>query len=163
MGFGAKPPSPKWPGGAKVVRIGLLRLFLFLRILSSASIGGMTHSSPFSLQALNFVINYEEGGEKCLLHGDNESESLLSEIVGAQPLEGERHANMESLYDYGSRAGFWRLHRVFTSKKVPCTVFAVGMVGVVCWAYFHPCRYISVILTRIYGRPWSAILQFAMR
>mmetsp|Transcript_15893 Transcript_15893/g.26616 ORF Transcript_15893/g.26616 Transcript_15893/m.26616 type:complete len:347 (-) Transcript_15893:178-1218(-) len=77
--------------------------------------------------ALNFVINYEEGGEKCLLHGDTESEKLLTEIVGAEAYEGQRHVNMESLYDYGSRAGFWRLHRLFTQKKLPCTVFAVGM------------------------------------
>lgn len=73
------------------------------------------------------MLNYEEGGEKCLLHGDQESEKLLSEIIGASAYEGERHANMESLYDYGSRAGFWRLHRMFLQKKIPCTVFAVGM------------------------------------
>ncbi|GAX25999.1 hypothetical protein FisN_4Hh506 [Fistulifera solaris] len=77
--------------------------------------------------ALNFVINYEEGGERCLLHGDKESEKLLSEIVGAAALEDKRHYNMESLYDYGSRAGFWRLHRLFLRKKIPATVFAVGM------------------------------------
>lgn len=77
--------------------------------------------------ALNLVLNYEEGGENCLLHGDNESEKLLSEIVGAGALVGQRHANMESLYDYGSRAGFWRLHDLLTSKEVPCTVYAVGM------------------------------------
>jgi allantoinase len=77
--------------------------------------------------ALNFVINYEEGGEKCLLHGDGESEKLLSEITGAAAFEGQRHKNMESLYDYGARVGFWRFHRLFTKKKVPTTVFAVGM------------------------------------
>lgn len=77
--------------------------------------------------ALNFVINYEEGAEKCVLHGDNESEKLLSEIAGAEAYEGQRHLNMESLYDYGSRAGFWRLHRLFGTKKLPCTVFACGM------------------------------------
>lgn len=77
--------------------------------------------------AVNFVINYEEGGERCLLHGDNESEKLLSEIVGAQAYANERHANMESLYDYGSRAGFWRLLSLFEKKKIPATVFAVGM------------------------------------
>lgn len=77
--------------------------------------------------ALNFVINFEEGGERCLLHGDGESESLLSDIAGAVPLEGQRNINMESLYDYGSRAGFWRLHRLFTKRKTPVTVFAVGM------------------------------------
>jgi hypothetical protein len=77
--------------------------------------------------AISLVLNYEEGGEMCLLHGDDRSEHLLSEIVGAVPYEGQRHANMESLYDYGSRAGFWRLNRLFHEKKVPCTVFAVGM------------------------------------
>jgi peptidoglycan/xylan/chitin deacetylase (PgdA/CDA1 family) len=63
----------------------------------------------------------------CVLHGDEGSEKLLSEIVGAQTYLEQRHVNMESLYDYGSRAGFWRLHRLFTSRKVPVTVFAVGM------------------------------------
>lgn len=77
--------------------------------------------------ALNLVLNYEEGSENCLLHGDGESEKLLSEIVGAGAIVGQRHANMESLYDYGSRSGFWRLHRLLTEKKVPCTVFGVGM------------------------------------
>ena len=77
--------------------------------------------------AVQFVINYEEGGENCVLHGDTASEAFLSEIVGAQPVEGQRHMNMESLYEYGSRAGFWRLHRLFTASKVPVTVFAVGM------------------------------------
>ena len=77
--------------------------------------------------ALNFVINYEEGAERCILHGDKESESLLSDLPGASTLEGQRNMNMESLYDYGSRAGFWRLHRLFTKKKTPVTVFAVGM------------------------------------
>jgi len=77
--------------------------------------------------ALNFVLNYEEGGENCLLHGDSESEKLLSEIVGAGAIPDQRHANMESLYDYGARAGFWRVHRLLTSRQIPCTVFAVGM------------------------------------
>ena len=81
--------------------------------------------------ALNLVLNYEEGGENCLLHGDNESEKLLSEIVGAAAIPNQRHVNMESLYDYGSRAGYWRLYNLLTKKKynnnVPCTVFAVGM------------------------------------
>jgi allantoinase len=76
--------------------------------------------------ALNFVLNYEEGGENSLLHGDGESEKLLSEIVGASALVGQRNVNMESLYDYGSRAGFWRLHRLFQGKNIPCTVYAVG-------------------------------------
>lgn len=77
--------------------------------------------------ALNLVLNYEEGGENCLLHGDTESEKLLSEIAGAAAYPNQRHANMESLYDYGSRAGFWRLHELFNRKQVPCTVYAVGM------------------------------------
>lgn len=77
--------------------------------------------------AVQFVINYEEGGENCILHGDKASEHLLSEIVGAQPYPGVRHMNMESLYDYGSRAGFWRLHRLFTERNIPATVYAVGM------------------------------------
>ncbi len=77
--------------------------------------------------AVQFVINFEEGGENCVLHGDSASEAFLSEIVGAQPIEGERHMNMESLYEYGSRAGFWRLHRLFTEYNMPVTVFGVAM------------------------------------
>ncbi len=76
--------------------------------------------------ALQFVVNYEEGGENCILHGDAASEAFLSEIVGAQPLQGVRHMNMESIYEYGSRAGFWRLHRLFTRYKFPVTVFGVA-------------------------------------
>jgi len=77
--------------------------------------------------AVQFVINYEEGGESCVLHGDAASEAFLSEIVNAEPVEGQRHMNMESLYEYGSRAGFWRLHRLFTERELPVTVFAVAM------------------------------------
>lgn len=77
--------------------------------------------------AVQFVINYEEGAENCVLHGDDSSEAFLSEIVGAKPYEGERHMNMESLYEYGARAGFWRLHRLFTERKLPVTVFGVAM------------------------------------
>jgi putative urate catabolism protein len=77
--------------------------------------------------AVQFVINYEEGGENCVLHGDAQSEAFLSEIVGAQPIPEQRHMNMESLYEYGSRAGFWRLHRLFTSREMPVTVFGVAM------------------------------------
>src|SRR5512146_353143 len=69
--------------------------------------------------AVQFVINYEEGGENSILHGDAASEAFLSEIVGAQPIAGARHVNMESLYEYGSRAGFWRLHRLFTERRIP--------------------------------------------
>src|SRR5581483_423694 len=94
-GYGAAPPQPHWPGGARL--------------------------------ALQFVVNYEEGGENCVLHGDSQSEAFLSEIVGAQPLTGARHVNMESIYEYGSRAGFWRLHRLFASRRVPVTVYGVAM------------------------------------
>ncbi len=76
--------------------------------------------------AVQFVINYEEGGENCILHGDTASEAFLSEIVAARPYEGMRHLSMESLYEYGSRAGFWRLHRLFTARSMPVTVFGVA-------------------------------------
>ncbi|TQV86210.1 allantoinase PuuE [Exilibacterium tricleocarpae] len=76
--------------------------------------------------ALQFVINYEEGGESCILHGDPASEAFLSEIVGARAYPGQRHMSMESLYEYGSRAGFWRLHRLFTERQVPVTVYGVA-------------------------------------
>ena len=76
--------------------------------------------------AVQFVINYEEGGENNILHGDAASEAFLSEIVGAAPWPGMRHMNMESIYEYGSRAGFWRLHRLFTERSVPVTVYAVA-------------------------------------
>lgn len=77
--------------------------------------------------ALQFVINYEEGGENCVLHGDPASEAFLSEIIAAQPLFGVRHISMESIYEYGSRAGFWRLLRLFRDRGMTATVFAVGM------------------------------------
>ena len=77
--------------------------------------------------ALQFVVNYEEGGENCVLHGDPGSEAFLSEIVGAQSYTGVRHMNMESIYEFGSRAGFWRLHRMFSERGVPVTVFGVAM------------------------------------
>ena len=77
--------------------------------------------------ALQMVINYEEGGENCILHGDMASEAFLSESVGAQPLIGVRNMNMESVYEYGSRAGFWRLHRLFTNRGLPVTVYGVAM------------------------------------
>jgi len=76
--------------------------------------------------AVQFVLNYEEGGENCVLHGDAASEAFLSEIVGAAAWEGQRHWNMESIYEYGARAGFWRLHRLFTEKNVPVTVYGVA-------------------------------------
>jgi putative urate catabolism protein len=77
--------------------------------------------------AVQFVINYEEGAESCVLHGDAASEAFLSEIVGAAAIEGQRHINMESLYEYGSRAGFWRLHHLFTERGLAVTVFGVAM------------------------------------
>ncbi|MFT5136581.1 MAG: allantoinase [Arenicella sp.] len=77
--------------------------------------------------AVQFVINYEEGAENCILHGDAASETFLSEIIGALPIEKDRHMNMESFYEYGSRAGFWRLHRLFTQRGLPVTVFGVAM------------------------------------
>lgn len=92
IGYGANPPDPAWPGGAKI--------------------------------AIQMVLNYEEGGENCLLHGDAASEAFLSEIVGAAQWQGQRHWNMESIYEYGSRAGFWRLHRLL--KDLPITVYGVA-------------------------------------
>jgi putative urate catabolism protein len=77
--------------------------------------------------AVQFVINYEEGGENCILHGDQASEAFLSEIVGAAPFMGLRHMNMESCYEYGSRAGFWRLHRLFGERNIPVTVYGIAM------------------------------------
>ena len=76
--------------------------------------------------ALQIVVNYEEGGENAVLHGDEASEAFLSDIAGATPWPGRRHMNMESLYEYGSRAGFWRLHRLFTARGLPITVFGVA-------------------------------------
>ncbi|WP_157015674.1 allantoinase PuuE [Mesorhizobium xinjiangense] len=93
-GYGAHPPDPKWPGGARI--------------------------------CVQFVVNYEEGGENCILHGDAASEAFLSEIVGAAPWPGKRHWNMESIYEYGARAGFWRLHSMFTQAEVPVTVYGVA-------------------------------------
>ena len=94
LGYGANPPDPAWPGGARI--------------------------------ALQIVLNYEEGGENNILHGDAASEAFLSEIVGAEPWQGERHWNMETIYEYGARAGFWRLHRLFTSMEIPVTVYGVA-------------------------------------
>ncbi len=94
-GYGANPPDPRWPGGARL--------------------------------ALQIVLNYEEGGENCILHGDTASEAFLSEIVNAEAREGVRHMSMESIYEYGSRVGVWRLKKLFDRYKFPVTVFAVGM------------------------------------
>ena len=92
IGYGAVPPDPQWPGGAKI--------------------------------AVQIVLNYEEGGENNILHGDAASEAFLSEIVGAAQWPGQRHWNMESIYEYGARAGFWRLHRLL--KDIPLTVYGVA-------------------------------------
>ena len=77
--------------------------------------------------ALQFVLNYEEGGENSVLHGDPASEAFLSEIVGAQPVQGARHMSMESLYEYGSRAGVWRILELFKRHRMPLTVYGVAM------------------------------------
>lgn len=75
---------------------------------------------------VQFVLNYEEGSENSVLHGDAASEAFLSDIAGAAPWQGQRHWNMESLYDYGARAGFWRLHRLFTGAGIPVTIYGVA-------------------------------------
>jgi len=77
--------------------------------------------------AVQFVLNIEEGGENCILHGDTASETFLSEIIGAQPFENARHMSMESIYEYGSRAGVWRILDLFAANGLPLTVFAVAM------------------------------------
>jgi putative urate catabolism protein len=76
--------------------------------------------------AVQFVVNYEEGGERNILHGDKESEAFLSDVLGAVPWPGMRHMNVESMYEYGARAGFWRLWGEFTARKLPVTVFGVA-------------------------------------
>ncbi len=95
IGYGAKPPTAKWPGDARI--------------------------------ALQFVINYEEGAENCILHGDEGSEAFLSEMIGAPSWPGQRHPSMESLYEYGSRVGVWRLFDLFKRYEIPLTVFGVAM------------------------------------
>lgn len=94
VGYGRRPPHPRWPGDARL--------------------------------ALQIVVNYEEGSENCVLHGDEASETFLSEIIGAAPFP-MRHLSMESLYEYGSRAGFWRLHRILAARRIPVTIFGVAM------------------------------------
>jgi len=95
VGYGRRPPDPKWPDGAAL--------------------------------AVQLVINYEEGGENNILHGDAGSEAFLSETIGAEPWIGQRNPNMESIYEYGSRAGFWRLWRIFTERGLPVTVYGIAM------------------------------------
>jgi allantoinase len=75
--------------------------------------------------ALQFVLNYEEGAESCVLHGDPHSETLNSELINLTPIKG-RHMNMESMYEYGSRRGFWRIYDLFQNNKIPFTVYAVA-------------------------------------
>ena len=77
--------------------------------------------------AVQFVLNYEEGGENSILHGDDASETFLSEIIGAKSYQGARHMSMESLYEYGSRSGVWRILRLFEEFNIPITIFAVGL------------------------------------
>jgi len=77
--------------------------------------------------ALQIVLNYEEGGERSILHGDEEAEAFLGEVVGMTPLRGVRNVQVESMYEYGSRAGFWRLMRIFAARQIPISVFAVAM------------------------------------
>ena len=77
--------------------------------------------------ALSFVLNYEEGGEMCVLHGDQESESYLHEVPGTPPLVGQRNLNIESVYEYGSRTGFWRVRRLFVERGLTLTIYGVGM------------------------------------
>jgi len=95
VGYGATPPDPRWPGGARL--------------------------------ALQIVLNYEEGGERSVLHGDAESEAFLQEVVGTSPLAGVRNLQFESIYEYGSRVGFWRIMRLFADRGIKISVFAVGM------------------------------------
>src|SRR5258708_34627154 len=77
--------------------------------------------------ALEIVLNYEEGGENSVLHGDAASEAFLSEIINAAPIPGRRQMSMESIYEYGSRVGLWRILRLFEERQLPLTIFAIGM------------------------------------
>src|SRR3984957_17425274 len=76
--------------------------------------------------AVQFVVNFEEGAENSILHGDQASEAFLTEVIGTTPWPGQRHMNVESMYEYGSRAGFWRLWRIFTARKLAVSVFGVA-------------------------------------
>src|SRR5262249_47178954 len=93
VGYGERPPHPRWPGGARL--------------------------------ALSFVLNYEEGGERTPLEGDPESEAYLHEVVGAAPTS-KRGLSAGAMFEYGSRAGCWRVHRIFGRHGLPLTVYAVG-------------------------------------
>jgi allantoinase len=94
IGYGARPPHPRWPRDARI--------------------------------AVSVVLNYEEGGEHCVLHGDAHSESVLTD-VGGDPLPGARNLNVESNFEYGSRVGFWEIMRILRERRVDATVYAVGM------------------------------------
>jgi putative urate catabolism protein len=94
VGYGATPPDPQWPGGARI--------------------------------AVSFVLNYEEGGENTVLNGDPASEVFLSETPGGQPFVGARDLSTESVFEYGTRAGFWRILRMFAQRKMRFTSWAVG-------------------------------------
>ena len=76
--------------------------------------------------AVQFVMNFEEGGENAIFHGDKASEAFLTDVLGAQPWPGQRHMNVELMFEYGSRAGFWRLWRLFTARNMPVTVYGVA-------------------------------------
>src|SRR4029078_5993264 len=76
--------------------------------------------------AVQFVVNFEAGGENNILHGDKTSEAFLSDVLGARPWPGQRHMNVESMFEYGSRAGFWPVMRMFGERKLPLTVFGVA-------------------------------------
>jgi allantoinase len=95
IGYGAQPPSPRWPQNARI--------------------------------AVQFVLNYEEGGEANILHGDAHAESYLHEVVGSAPLSQARNLQVESVYEYGSRAGVWRVLRLAQEFGIPLTIFAVAM------------------------------------
>lgn len=117
----------------EINRIALLRLTTFAAADYPRNMIGYGNQPPAAQWpdkariAVQFVVNYEEGAENCVLHGDRASEAFLSEIVGAQALPNVRHLNMESIYEYGSRVGFWRLHKLFNERKLPVTVFGVAL------------------------------------
>ncbi|NBQ58017.1 MAG: chitin deacetylase, partial [Opitutaceae bacterium] len=94
VGYGANPPDPRWPGGARV--------------------------------ALSFVLNYEEGAENTVLNGDAGSELYLHEVPGGSPVLGDRNRTVESQFDYGARAGAWRVLRLFAERGLKLTVYGVG-------------------------------------
>ena len=95
IGYGSRPPHPRWPGEARI--------------------------------AVSLVLNYEEGGEACVLHGDAHSESVLTDLGAVEALSGARNLNVESNFEYGSRVGFWEVMRVLKNAGAPATIYAVGM------------------------------------